>query len=201
MKKTKKIYLKFRKRTLGDAEFTQLTTLAGRIARLLYSEPPLKPSFQACLDDLLGAVYSLMYAKHYKFNNRPQPLSQKDIGNVLIRARKMSASKLRRDGKWTAGFYFNNALFRIAAVYHRSLKIVTGNEEKENIYVRQLEPIAKRFCEDRQYSWVNQSVAKVHDEVNNLKHSSRGIISGRNVEFKEAIMAVNEILSLIDALK
>jgi hypothetical protein len=197
----KKIYLKFRKRTLKDQEFAKLPVLAGRIAQLLDAKPPVKQSLQACLDDLLGAVYSLMYAKHYKFVSRPQALGQKDIGNVLIRARKMAASKLRTEGKWTAGFYFNNALFRTAAVYHRALKILTGNEQTKK-WVWELEPDAiNRYKCVRNAPWANKNVSDVHDEVNDLKHTSSGIIEGRDVEFETAIAAVSEILELIGALK
>jgi hypothetical protein len=150
----KKIYLKVRRRTRNDPEFVKLAALAGHIAQLLSPKPPIKTSLQACLDDLLGAVYSLMYAKHYKFVGRPQALGQKDIGNVLIRARKMAVSKLRTEGKWTAGFYFNNALFRTSAVYHRALKILTGNEQVKNIYMDKLEPDAQKCYEGaRQMRW------------------------------------------------
>jgi hypothetical protein len=198
----KKIYLKLRKQVRTDQEFLELTELASRIAQLLGSKPPVGQSLQACLDDLLGAVYSLMYAKHYKFVSRPQVLGQGDIGNVLVRARKMAVSKLRTEGKWTAGFYFNNALFRTAAVYHRALKILTGNEQSKNVYVDTLEPDAKkRYQGVRNATWVNESVGKVHKEVNCLKHASGGIIDGRDVEFETAIKAVGEILELIEALK
>jgi hypothetical protein len=202
MRKTRKSYLKFRKRTRNDPDFAKLAALANRIAQLLSSDPPIKHSLQACLDDLLGAVYSLMYAKHFKFSDRPKALEQHDIRNVLIRARKMAASKLRTEGKWTAGFYFNNSLFRTAAVYHRSLKAVTGNEDKENIYVCDLEPIAEKNYEKiRHTAWPNENVAKVHREVNDLKHTSNGIIGGRGVKLDQAIKAVDEVLSLIEALK
>jgi hypothetical protein len=197
----KKIYLKFRKRSLKDPEFLKLTALAGRIAQLLHSKPQPKQSLQACLDDLLGAVYSLMYAKHYKFDSRPRPLGQKDIQNVLVRARKMAVSKLRTEGKWTAGFYFNNALFRTSAVYHRSLKILTGSEES-NKGLRDLGPLAdKLYQETRKVPWANESVRKVHCEVNGLKHTSSGISSGRDVPFETAVRAVEEILEIIEALE
>jgi hypothetical protein len=197
----KKIYLKVRKRTRNDPEFVKLTALAGRIAQLLGSKPPIKTSLQACLDDLLGAVYSLIYAKHHRFSSRPQALGQNDMGNVLVRARKMSLSKLRTEGKWTAGFYFNNSLFRTAAVYHRSLKIVTGNEESKK-YVDELEPDAKKRYEDvRHAPWANKSVRKVHCEVNGLKHGSSGISGGRGVEFETAVEGIDEILNLIEALR
>jgi len=197
----KKIYLKIRRRSRTDLEFLKLTVLAGRIAQLLGSKRQPRESLQSCLDDLLGAVYSLMYAKHYKFVSRPQALDQKDIGNVLIRARKMAASKLRTEGKWTAGFYFNNALFRTSAVYHRALKILTGNEESRE-YVDKLERETKKIYAERRHDpWANQSVRKVHCEVNGLKHGSSGISGGRGVEFGTAVEAIDELLNLIEALK
>src|SRR6202140_5722996 len=184
----KKIYLRFRKRTRTDPEFLKLSTLAGRIAQFLYSKPQRKQSLQACLDDLLGAVYSLMYAKHYKFSSRPQALGQNDIRNVLVRATEMAVSKLRTEGKWTAGFYFNNALFRTSGVYHRSLKILTGNEESNNKGLKVLGPCAdKLYQEARKIPWANESVRKVHCEVNGLKHTSSGIGSGRDVPFETAV--------------
>jgi len=195
----KKIYLKVRKRTRNDPEFVKLTALAGRIAQLLYSKPQPEQSLRACLDDSLGAVYSLMYAKHYKFVSRPQALDQKDIGNVLIRARKMATSKLRTEGKWTAGFYFNNALFRTAAVYHRSLKITTGDETSSiKILIKTAE---ERYRQARGVDWMSKSAMKVNCEVNSLKHTSSGIIDGRKVEFEHALAAIDEILDLIEALK
>ena len=194
----KKIYLKFSKRIRTDPEFVKLTALARRIAQLLGSDPPVKQSLQACLDDLLGAVYSLMYAKRYKFVSRPQALGQKDIGNVLIRARKMAASKLRTEGKWTAGFYFNNALFRTAAVYHRSLKVTTGDETSGiKILIKKVEGLYKQA---RGVDWTSKGAMKVNCEVNSLKHTANGIISGRKIQFEDAIAAIDEVLNLIEAL-
>lgn len=113
----------------------------------------------------------------------------------------MCSSKLRVDGRWTAGFYFNNALFRTAAVYHRSLKILTGNEESRK-YVDELEPDAQlRYDALMQSPWANQSVRKVHTEVNNLKHTSGGILGGRSVQFSDAVTALAELLDLIEVLK
>jgi hypothetical protein len=120
---------------------------------------------------------------------------------VLVRARKMAGSKLRTEGKWTAGFYFNNALFRTSAVYHRSLKILTGNEEGIK-GLKDLGPLADRLYQKaRGVPWANESVRKVHCEVNGLKHTSGGISSGRDVPFEIAVRAVEEILEIVEALK
>jgi len=42
---------------------------------------------------------------------------------------------------------------------------------------------------------------KVNCEVNSLKHTSNGILSGRKVQFEDAIAAIDEVLNLIEALK
>lgn len=186
-------------RSKKDAVFQPLSELAGRIADLL-ERPELQsqPSLLACLDDLLGAVYSLMYATYHDYADRIQPLGSNDLANVLIRARDMSNGRLRTDGKWAAGFYFNGALFRLAAVYHRSLKVVTNNEGKK-LYVPDLLPLANnKFKAKHGSDWNNANLSKIHDEVNSLKHTSDGIQSGRTALFEEAIQAMAEITNLIE---
>src|SRR5580704_80905 len=106
-----------------------LFELAGRIATL-FSSPQVQASvyMQASLDDLLGAIYSLIYARQHGYAERNHSLGTDDIQNVQVRASDICVSKVRTEGKWTAGYYFNSALFRIAAVYHRVLKTVAGKE-------------------------------------------------------------------------
>jgi hypothetical protein len=198
---TTPVYLVFSPKTLNDPAFQQLPRLADRIGRLLDSQPQPKRSLQASLDDLLGAVYSLMYSNHYQYDDRPQPLAQADISSVVVRAMDMAVLKVRTEGKWTAGFYFNNALFRISSVYHRVLKILTGNELTEK-KVGELRPIVVKSYEQSKGSpWENRHVRRLHKEVNELKHASDGIIEGRDVPFTTAIEAVNEMLNLIEELK
>jgi hypothetical protein len=144
-------FLEFNPKVLIDPAFQRLPLLAGRIGQLLSSNPQPRRSLQACLDDLLGVVYTLMYAKHYKFDDRPQPLAQENMDSVIVRAKDMATLKLRTEGKWTAGFYFNNALFRTSGVYHRALKILTGNElEKKDVGV--LRPLAEKLYNERKGS-------------------------------------------------
>jgi hypothetical protein len=148
---------------------------------------------EASLDDLLGAVYSLIYATNYDYDERQKPLRPLDFQAVLIRAQDMAACKVRTEGKWTAGFYFNNALFRIAAIYHRSLKIVTGRE-RTRLYVDALRPTARASFP----KWTDANLAKLHKEVNGLKHTPDGIYKGRDVKFDQAVKALDELLNLIE---
>jgi len=179
-----------------------LFEMAGRIAALLSSQRiQSSVSMQASLDDLLGAVYSLIYARHYEYSERKHPLSPEDIRNVQIRAVSIGNSKVRTEGKWTAGYYFNNALFRIAAVYHRALKTVVGKDGEEE-YVSKLLPIvSKQFQSWTHQPWTHEKATNVYRQVNKLKHKADGIYEGRAVAFDEAVRALNELLKLIEAWK
>lgn len=113
---------------LTDPIESKLAEAARRIG-LLLSESIVSNNkeMSSSLDDFLGTVFSLIQAKHYNFQDRTN--RQIDIKPVGSRAFQIGKGKVKTDGLWVAGFYFNNALFRIAAVYHRVLKIVTSRDE------------------------------------------------------------------------
>jgi len=146
------------------------------------------------LDDLLGAVYALVLARNHGYDDRLHALDPRDIHAVSVRARDISIGQVRTEGKWTAGFCFNNALFRISAAYHRALKIVTGNENKK-LYVESLLPAVHALHPQ----WQNANLVKIHEQVNDLKHTAEGIYRGRDVWFDEAVSALVELMSLIEA--
>ena len=180
-----------------SAAYGQLSGFSGRVATLLelpgiHSESPLL----ACLDDLLGAVYSLFYAIHHGYADRTGPLTPADINAVLVRARDMTDRRVRTEGKWAAGYYFNSALFRIASVYHRVLKIVVGNQGDK--FETLVCCTRARFKSSRKFDWVSGALEKVNGEVNGLKHTPEGIFTGRNVAFADAILAIEELLVLIE---
>jgi hypothetical protein len=104
--------LAFNVSVANEPQLVTLSQMAGRIAQLLKSKFGKQP-LAACLDDLLGAVYALMYAKHYEYIDRPQSLSERDVKNVQIRAENMAIKKVRTDGKWTAGFYLMAAFLEL----------------------------------------------------------------------------------------
>jgi hypothetical protein len=177
----------------------ELFEYAGRICVLLKSpKVQTSASMQASLDDLLGAVYSLIYARSRDYDDRQQTLGPQDIQAVRVRASDMSIRRVRTEGKWTAGFYFNNSLFRVSAIYHRALKIVTGKEKET--YADTLRPIAESLFQNwENRGWTSTNLAKLHREVNELKHTPDGIYQGRDIQFSEATSAVDELLTLIEA--
>jgi hypothetical protein len=174
---------------LIDPTYAALSRYAGRIGKLL-TEPAAQgnPALAGSLDDFLGAVYALIQAKQHDFTDRAgRPI---EIAAVEKRAAQIAAGRVRTDGKWIAGFYFNNALFRTAAVYHRILKIIVGEEA----YVPVLFPKAQALYP----GWTSVGLAKVHNQVNELKHAPRGVYDKRTVTYRDAVAAVGELLDLIE---
>ncbi|MCI0724733.1 MAG: hypothetical protein L0338_38090 [Acidobacteria bacterium] len=176
-----------------------------RIAILLGSAKVTKSVYAlATLDDFLGATYALILAFH---NDPPfqYPRGKADAQVVLDRARSIAkAHNVRMNGKWMAGFHFNSALFRLSAVYHRSLKVVTGkptsrahvgSDRDSNSLLSQAKRIYTTWTNR---SWDNDNIARVHEEVNDLKHTAAGKFWGRNVSQRVAIRAVEELLGLLE---
>src|SRR5581483_6100053 len=158
----------------------RLAACARRISQLLKSPATAaNPQVQSALDDFLGGVYALIRAKQEGFQNRPgRPIAIKPVAQ---RAARIGAGNIKTDGLWIAGFYFNNALFRTSAVYHRILKVITGAKG----YVPALQPTALA----RYPNWRTDRLAKVHIQVNELKHEPHGVYHGRTVTYEEALGA------------
>jgi hypothetical protein len=166
-----------------------LTDYARRIGALLTKAAVLaNTDLAGSLDDFLGVVYALIQAKQYGFTDRTAPI---DITAVEKRASMIAAGKVRLDGKWIAGGYFNNALFRTAAIYHRVLKIIVGG----NGFVPTLLPKAQALYPQ----WTSHNLDQVHTQVNDLKHTPRGVHDQRTVTFAAAVAAAGELLDLIEA--
>lgn len=184
-----------------DSIVLRLSSYSKKISTLLQAHANSQTGIQACLDDLLGAVYNLFHAVHLGYADRSKPLSTHDLENVVVRARDMGNGRVRTEGKWTAGVYFNNALFRLAGVYHRSLKISSGIPSTRRIEFRDLiERVQESYRALKGSSWDNKNIVAVYREVNDLKHTPEGVARKRDVTLSQALHAVNELLSLIEVL-
>lgn len=173
--------------------------LSQRIAALLEPEVSAPSEWASCLDDLLGAVYSMFYAIHHDFSERPNALAEPDILAVVKRARNMAARRVWAEGKWTAGFYFNNALFRIDAVYHRVLKLYTGDSDSK--FEKLVRIASEKYQAAQGRVWDSRALHKINCEVTKVKHAEAGILKGRDVGLQEAVQATVELLTLIEAAK
>jgi len=100
----------------------------------------------------------------------------------------MASGSVRTDGKWAAGFYFNSALLRIAADYHRLLKALTRLNENVPALRKLVSP-----------PFEHRNLDAVHKEVNELKHTPNGLERGRQVTFATATAALQELVDLIES--
>jgi hypothetical protein len=198
---TKNISLNFRETQLEigstDAVYQKLFDFGNRIATL--SKKPQIGSDSnsvALLDDLLGAVYCLILAKHHNFVNRTGQKIEDD--KVLKRADDIAASRVRIDGAWIAGWHFNSALFRVSAVYHRSLKLIDGNPNQKNWAKNILPRVKTSYKTWTGTDWSETSTHAIHDEVNVLKHDGRGIYQNRTATFEDTVASISELLELIE---
>jgi hypothetical protein len=169
----------------------QLARSASRIEHLL-ADPAVSanPDVESSLDDFLGAIYALIRAKKKNFQDRPgRPIKIKPVAQ---RAALIAAGDVKTDGLWIAGFYFNNALFRTAAVYHRVLKVVAA-PAKGDVPTLQTEALS------RHAGWNSIRLHKVHIQVNELKHEPQGVYAGRLVSYADAFSAACDLLDLIEA--
>jgi hypothetical protein len=173
-----------------DTDYKRLVSFADRLKKLLD-----RPKVQAdadlpdALDDFLGAVYALVLAKSLGFTDRPTG-KQTERDKVKVRAEQVSNGRIRLDGKWMAGFHFNSGILRLSAVYHRVLRLITADHQKGHMVADLLPKLS--------YAWSNTNIAKVHNEVNKLKHDSGGLGQGREAKFGQALDAVDELLNLVE---
>lgn len=167
-----------------------LMSFAGQI-KMFLSSPNIKNDQNAIglLDDLLGAIYSMIFAKHLEFVDR----TDKSIEDAAIeqRASQVQTGKIRIDGKWSAGWHFNSALYRIASVYHRLLKLIENGSDKR------VGDLVKAYKDRTGENWENTNTHKIHLQVNKLKHESSGVYFSRSATFSEAIKSIEELISLL----
>ena len=181
---------------LKDQTYRRLAKSANRIDKLLAARPT-DPHLRDTLDLFLGALYALALAKLGGFVDRTKGSTQ--VTAITTRAADVAAGRIRLDGKWMAGFHFNSALFRIAAVYHRLLKIVVDNP-KTGETVDVLRPRADQlYREWTRHQWSRTKADWVHGEVTGLKHQPNASLNRRRAKFEHAVDGVEELLKLIEA--
>ncbi len=116
---------------LAGPENRDLADYGARILKLL-QRPQAQHNnfFMATLDDFLGVLYALIFAKcnNRPFKDRNGPI---EVQTIVKRPEHVAKGRVRTSGNWLAGFHFNSALFRIAATYHRGLKVVSGKETSD----------------------------------------------------------------------
>lgn len=153
-----------------------------------------RPDLLSCLDDFLGILYALEFAARYGFADRPsEPI---EIGVVERRASQFARGELRGSGKWLAGFHFNGALFRIAAVSHRLLRSIRNDPRHLQALIQESKTDFQRWIGKE---WSSASIEAIYEEVNRIKHQPEGLYQSREIGYRDALTAPDELLTLLEA--
>jgi hypothetical protein len=116
--------------------------------------------------------------------------------NSLSIHKKVHSSK-----QWIAGYYFNNALFRIVALAEIGLKVLYTKETKK-------EPPTGRDVYYRLKNWYSAkfnmnltTITKARQQVNDYKHHTRGSTNIKHLEtMHDAIVSLYELLALLEKI-
>jgi hypothetical protein len=165
------------------------------------------------LNYLLGALHGLLQAKRLGFKDRDHALddargrSPKGVEyweyGPLARVRLMSEGKLRVDGAWVAGFYFNSSLARVAAAFDRAVrrKAIQKGLDVEDPRPPGSPPPPKVWKLLRGLGldrFTRGKLEDVHKEANALKHRAAGLGKRRNVTMADATAAFEQMLDLLE---
>jgi len=165
------------------------------------------------LDYLLGALHGLLQAKRLGFKDRDHALDGERGRSAqgveywkygpLVRVEHMTQGKLRVDGAWAAGFYFNSAVVRMAAVFDRAVrrKAIQAGLDVGDPRPRGSGPpprvwdLLHRLGLSR---FTKGKLAHVYEEANPLKHRPAGLAKRRNVTLADATAAFEQMLDLLE---
>jgi hypothetical protein len=171
---------------------------------------------RATLDYLVGAVHALLRAIELGFMDRSKPVDESYWERPREWVGLIQEGNAIPDGPWLAGFYFNSALARIAAVFERMVALVEiqlhGEKQWGRFYerleklsprygTRRRDPHSRKPTDEPSFDLETGGVSNaflVCDEVNSLKHDPLGLSDGRDAMMQHTIAALTEVLSFAD---
>jgi len=187
---------------------SQIRLLFSQLSELIDKHPYLVHSWRFAV----GALYAL--DKSYQYHVERSSYTQPDIHLTQVR-QVISQIYMEQspDQIWLAGFHFNAALMRIAALYERSLRsLLSESKYNEKItvirkgapkdikiseaHVNELAPIVQERLFKSAHIKIT-AAGKIRKEVNKLKHQVLGVLPQDAVTMEEAIEALREIMDLL----
>ena len=154
-----------------NKQLEKVSIIAKRLAAL----NPRNDSELALFSHLVGATHSIRKAVDLSTDGySDEHLLPNFADRVLSTAKGMTSPNSSLDPAWEAGYYFNSAIARIAAVNDRLGK----------------------YIGDR-----TNFTPEVHREVNRIKHDVEGILHGRKVNFEDALTSLDDLTNAMLAVQ
>lgn len=166
----------------------------GRSLHDLLVELPDHPAITDTLDYVLGALYGLVQAHKLGFRDRSTQYVSVYRPHLANYARQVSGGSLL-DSVWTAGFYFNSGIQRLAAAFDRLPQMLGARMQKQTAGRRRSTTAKERMAEVNRNSCHHWEI--VYDEVNAFKHRPEGRAAGRTVTMNDAVEAFGEMARLV----
>jgi hypothetical protein len=161
-------------------------------------ELPEHPAITDTLDYALGALHGLSKAYQLGFKDRSAKCAVSYHPHLATYALKVPRDE-QVNSLWTAGFYFNSGIQRVASAFDRIPQML-GAKMKKQVGGKMRSTTAKERMGE-----VNTNVCThweaVYDEINVFKHSPEGRAAGRMVTMDGALSAFGEMLQLISDKK
>lgn len=166
-----------------------LRCIAGHLARLSSnSGQESTPSNFA-----VGALLALTKAEQLDYSSLK---SSETRGLRMWRKAKGICLEIERGGdvpthgEWLAGYYFNDAIIRIAVAYEHIVRHATKLHGKELFRQLKTEALRKRgFKQEWATSWES-----VHKEMNRLKHQNLKFVDGPLLQYDQALQALDYLV-------
>jgi hypothetical protein len=171
---------------------TDATRRFHELADLAASASAASPSSQALKGMYLGALHGLCRAMELRYRDGAVPDRRAYAAQLTKGFRRLSRGHQALKGQWLAGFYFNDGLFRLSAVYARSLKIATKASGRPNISCLRDLAVAKGLMKPS----ACQALSTVQQDVNDLKHND-GLLPSRRTNLATAVSAAEEAVELL----
>jgi hypothetical protein len=179
-----------------DYPYERLSSYAQRTVTLL-EDPVIQKNdeMKSALDELLGSIYSLTIAHKLKYEDRIK--KKKEDRVILNVAKELSEGTVRTDGKWVAGYFMNSGTYRTSSVYHRVLKIATGEDIEDLTKLAAKAGAAyKQWTNGKQ--WPKDELERVRREANSLKHEEEGLYPGRELWHVHGVVAIGQLITFIE---
>lgn len=169
----------------------------GEYGQLLHEflvELPEHEAITDTLDYILGALYGLTHANRVGFADRLTKYVSVYRPHLADYALKVPKSEAV-NALWTAGFYFNSGIQRLASAFDRIPRLL-GAQMKKRVGEKVQSTSAKeRMAEVNPHPCGEWET--VYDEVNAFKHSPEGRAAGRTVTMNDALLAFGQMLTLL----
>ncbi|HZT34629.1 MAG TPA: hypothetical protein VFA15_01825, partial [Nitrososphaera sp.] len=164
----------------------------GESFHQLFNHLPNHIDITDTLDYLLGALYGLRRAYELDFRDRSADHHKNYRDNLAVYCLEIP-QRGQVNPLWTAGFYFNSAIQRLASAFDRITQMFGEKATKDNPARKRMAKVNAKIKAGSYAEW-----EKIYQEVNLLKHPPSGLARGRTVTLADAFKALAQTLDLIE---